>query len=91
MPRKRKEKLGNKSEKNREEKTKGKSRGSSVTFCACMFFQISNLVSGTRNSILLDLYGLLWSDKDQKMARLASNGVLLHIFEGQMGKGTNIG
>ena len=84
-PGKEKKNWATKAKKKREEKTKGKSRGSSVTFCACMFFQISNLVLATRNSILLDLYGLLWSDKDQKMARLASNGVLLHIFEGQMG------
>lgn len=58
MPRKREEKLGKKSEKHKAEKPKGKSGGSGVTFCACLFFKISNLVSGTRDSILLDLYSV---------------------------------
>jgi len=62
-PGKEKKNWATKAKKNREEKTKGKSGGSSVTFCACMFFQISNLVSGTRNSILLDLYGQIKTRK----------------------------
>ena len=40
-----------KEKKNWARKAKGKSGGSSVTFCACLFFKISNLESGTRQHI----------------------------------------